>query len=70
MPSPIRKFSLVLVCGMLLGVVGCGEMLHNMKLHRLQRLNRNPPIGDGAMYSVSDPIERQDTAAPITLESE
>ena len=41
---------LVLSCA-----TGC-QLLHELQPHRLQRLNRGPEIGSGALYSVSDEI--------------
>lgn len=61
----------VLSSAAVLAIVGCqsfpsfsdmpkmptpGEMLHNLKPHRLARLNRAPKPGRDAFYSVSDPI--------------
>jgi len=47
-----RMFLLLLVCG-LFAAPGCA-VLHDLKPHRLQRLNRGPAVGSGALYSVSD----------------
>lgn len=49
-----RRISLLmLVCG-LCTTLGCA-VLHDLKPHRLQRLNRGPAVGSGALYSVADP---------------
>lgn len=41
----------------LLSAAGC-HILHDLQPHRLQRMNRNPDMGSGALYSVPDPIEQ------------
>lgn len=56
----LRLLCLVTVVGLL---SGCGRLLHNLQPHRLQRLNRHPPIGEGAMYSVSDDVPVRPSAA-------
>jgi hypothetical protein len=40
-----------------------GEMMHNLKPHRLARLNRAPKPGRDAFFSVSDPLADESTEA-------
>ena len=45
-----RIARLALVCSVLTSL-GC-SVLHDLKPHRLQRLNRGPAVGSGALYSI------------------
>ena len=45
-----RMTIMVLACGVLTSL-GC-SVLHDLKPHRLQRLNRGPSVGSGALYSI------------------
>jgi len=49
-----RRMSLLLLACGLFTTLGCA-VLHDLKPHRLQRLNRGPAVGSGALYSVADP---------------
>lgn len=57
-----RLISAALAAFLLTTGVGCGSLFHNLKPHRLWRLNRHSsPMasGSGVYYSVPDPpIER------------
>ncbi|MDB4614109.1 hypothetical protein OAH18_00320 [bacterium] len=47
----------VLAAMMLAGLSGCNSaFMHELQPHRLWRLNRGPAPGNGAMYSVEDPL--------------
>jgi hypothetical protein len=45
-----------LACLLALSCVSGCQLLHELQPHRLQRLNRGPEIGSGALYSVPDPV--------------
>lgn len=54
---------LCVVAALAVGLIplsGC-RVLHELQPHRLQRLNRGPDIGSGALYSVPDPIPHDQT---------
>ncbi|MEO1999767.1 MAG: hypothetical protein ABGZ17_31370 [Planctomycetaceae bacterium] len=48
-----RMTIVILACGVLTSL-GC-SVLHDLKPHRLQRLNRGPSVGSGALYSIPSP---------------
>lgn len=48
---------------------GC-RIMHELQPHRLQRLNRGPDIGSGALYSVQDEIPTRTTADQVNHEPE
>ena len=53
------RMSVALVFAMSLTVSGCNSaFMHDLKPHRLWRLNRGPAPGRSTLFSVSDPIDR------------
>lgn len=56
---PASRLILLLLAGLVLGsATGCDSLLHNLKPHRLWRLNRHsPPMASGSSpyYSVPPP---------------
>lgn len=56
---PASRLILLVLAGLVLGsATGCGSLLHNLKPHRLWRLNRHsPPMASGSSpyYSVAPP---------------
>ena len=47
----------VLLAGVVAAGTGCGELFHNLQMHRLHRLNRVPDMmgGNGYNFSIPDP---------------
>jgi hypothetical protein len=74
---PASRLILLVLAGLVLGsATGCGSLLHNLKPHRLWRLNRHSPpmsTGSSVYYSVPPPplsdIESDDLASePAAVE--
>ena len=60
-----RTLALGLAAFVLLSSTGC-SLWHNLKPHRMWRLNRVPEgMHKDAYFSVSDPIPDRDPAAPM-----
>jgi hypothetical protein len=57
---PASRLILLLLTGLVLGsATGCDSLLHNLKPHRLWRLNRHSPpmsTGSSVYYSVPPPL--------------
>jgi hypothetical protein len=64
---PASRFILLIIAGFILtSVIGCDSLLHNLKPHRLWRLNRHSPpmsTGSSVYYSVPPPPLKDDVAA-------
>lgn len=45
----------LLLGSLMVGSVGCGKVLHNLKAHRLHRMNRVPDMMDDNAYNFSIP---------------
>lgn len=59
-----RTLTLGLVASLLVTSAGCTRMLHDLKPHRMWRLNRVPKgMHKEAYFSVSDPIPERESPA-------
>lgn len=71
---PVSRLIFVILAGLVLGsVTGCGTLFHNLKPHRLWRLNRHsPPMATGSSpyYSVPPPPLPDMISAPSGLRHE
>ena len=71
---PASRLILIVLAGLALGSsTGCESLLHNLKPHRLWRLNRHsPPMASGSSvyYSVPPPLLKDiDSAEPAFAET-
>lgn len=71
MKRSVRWISAWLLPGCLIVGSGCAEMWHNLKPHRLSRLNRGPGMStDAYNFSVTDPVTRLVNDAPSPTSNE
>jgi len=59
----MRRITLGVITLMLITLSGCSSMLHELKPHRLWRLNYQPQRGNtdgsyGSYFSVDDPLDK------------
>jgi hypothetical protein len=71
---PASRLILVILAALVLGsATGCGTLFHNLKPHRLWRLNRHsPPMtsGSSVYYSVPPPPLPDIISAPLSSRHE
>jgi hypothetical protein len=64
--SRVVRFGIqLLVIGMILPICGCQFFPHNLKPHRLWRLNRMSAPSRDTYFSVSDPIPEIEPVAEV-----
>ncbi|MGH7129103.1 MAG: hypothetical protein ACREJB_17785 [Planctomycetaceae bacterium] len=61
--TALRRLMIGLALALTAGATGC-ELLHDLQLHRLHRLNRGPGMSSDAYLSVPDPLPEEFKVAP------